>query len=166
MAEMAVSAISAITPIEQYKFLNVMEIFDGIDADPTEAKTGSGHSIWLQADPVHLAQPAYKQLAEAISAMAPLDDDSLLPRKRVRLESVVPPAPGGSRGHQGRIRPPLWVSGMATRGRGEGRGRGRGPYGGQPRGGHWLPRGRGNLWGYRPYGSARAGGSRRSRGRF
>ena len=41
--------------------------------------------------------------------------DEQRPRKRPRLESVVPVYPGGSRGRQGSVRLPLWVSGMAPR---------------------------------------------------
>jgi len=161
MAELATSAGSASS---QSTFVDILSTFDSTDPNLTEVRTAGGHSIWLDSDPVHLSHHAYAELAGLVTDMMLPDDASLRPRKRARLESVVPALPGGRRGHQGRIRPPLWVSGMATRGGGGGRGRG--PYRGRPRGAapsFWRPRGRGQ-WNPAPYRVGR--GARASRGRW
>ena len=96
-------------------------------------------------------------MAAAVEAQHDGGEGGDRPRKRARLESVVPSLPGGARGRQGRVRPPLWVSGMAPRGtRGSGRGRvvrgGGGARGGRGRGtwqqhAGFIHRGRGGGWG-------------------
>ena len=103
--------------------------------------------------------------------MLQLGADEARPRKRARLESVVPAAPGGDRGRQGRVRPPLWVSGMTSRGAtsgrgGAGRGGGRMGYHGASRG-FWNPRGRAMRGGYGRYsGRGRGRSSAAYRGRY
>ena len=94
-------------------------------------------------------------MAAAVMDLHGADDGSDRPRKRPRLENVVPALLGESRGHQGRVRPPLWVSGMAPRGggvrasRSGGRARGFGGYRGR---GSWQMYGRA---GYRGRGMSR-----------
>ena len=124
--EMAEQAISGSEAITRSTFINVLEFFDCTDPNLSEVRTGGGQSIWLASDPVHLSQQAYSELATMMAEMLHQGESEPRPRKRARLESVVPAIPGGRRGHQGRIRPPLWVSGMAARATSSGRGRGRG----------------------------------------
>jgi len=162
--ESAESAIAADSAGMTFSTLSLIEVFNGSDLDLTEVTTPDGHSIWREADPVHLSQPAYSELADAVMAMHGEGGGGDRPRKRPRLESVVPTLPGGARGHQGRVRPPLWVSGMSARGRGGG---GRPRYNWGPGAGRATRgiRGRG-VW--PPYGGyayrGRGGGGGRGRG--
>ena len=89
-------------------------MFSCADLDLAEVRTAGGESIWLTTDPVHLSQPAYMELADNITGSA-ASAQGERPRKRARLESVVPAAARAARGMQGRVRPPLWVSGTAPR---------------------------------------------------
>ena len=163
MAELAISGSAAIT---RSTFVSILEFFDCTDPNLTEVRTGGGHSIWLASDPVHLSQQAYSELANMLTEMLQQEESGPRPRKRARLESVVPAIPGGRRGHQGRIRPPLWVSGMAARATSSGRGRGRGDFRGSGAG-FWRPRGRGRgLWYSSPFRGGSGRGSRASRGRW
>ena len=130
----------AITAIERSTNVNILEVFGSTDPNLSEVKTGSGHSIWLDSDPVHLSHHAYVELAAMVQNMLQQEDTDLCPHKRARLESVVPALPGGRRGHQGSILPPLWVSRMATRGESRGRGGERGGYRGQATPSSWRPR--------------------------
>jgi hypothetical protein len=164
IAELAINANSA---IENPTMLSIFEIFESADPDLSEAKTASGQSIWLNSDPVHLSNHAYLEIANMVQSLEPSEDDGPRPRKRVRLESVVPPIPGGSRGRQGRIRPPLWVSGMASRRGAGGRARARGGFRGTAGRGSWRPRGGSFRGGFRSnYGSGRPGFLRGGRGRY
>ncbi len=144
--ESAESAIAADSAGMTFSTLSVIEVFNGSDLDLSEVTTPDGQSIWREADPVHLSQQAYSELAAAVMALHGESGGGVRPRKRPRLESVVPTLPGRARGHQGRVRPPLWVSGMTARGRsGGGRprynwgpGGGRGARGNRGRGA-WPP---------------------------
>jgi len=161
MAELAVSGSAAIS---RSTFISVLEFFDSTDPLLSEVRTGGGQSIWLTSDPVHLSQHAYSELVNMLTDMLQQEEDGPRPRKRARLESVVPAIPGGRRGHQGRIRPPLWVSGMAARASSGGRGRGRGEFRGA---GLWRPRGGGRgMWYSSPFRGRSGRGARASRGRW
>jgi hypothetical protein len=147
-AELAEQAIAGCPAASNVGTLGIQEVFNGADLDLHEVRTSGGEPIWSDIDPVHLTRAAYVEMAESVSGAN--DAPDARPRKRPRLESVVPAYRGGARGRQGRIRPPSWVSGMVSRatsnaGRGRGRGRGRGSgglIGGPPRG-YWQTRGRG-----------------------
>jgi len=141
--EMAEQAISACSAASNARTMGVVETFSCADLDLAEVRTAADESIWLTTDPVHLSQSAYKELADAVTGS--MDLAGARPRKRARLESVVPAALRAGRGMQGRVRPPLWVSGMAPR-LPMRRGRGTSWPRGQP-GGFWRPRGRGGARG-------------------
>jgi len=145
--EMAEQAIAACTAASGASTLSIIDTFSCADLDLAEVRTSGGDSIWLAMDPVHLSQPAYRELAAVITEGMPAAAGER-PRKRARLESVVPAAMHAARGWQGRVRPPLWVSGMAPRlPTGPGRARGaRGGPRGRP-GSYWKPRGRGVVGG-------------------
>jgi len=172
MADLATSASSAMAHCTRF---NILELFGGADSDLSEAKTTGGQSIWQATDPVHLSPAAYGELASTMQDMLQLGADEARPRKRARLESVVPAAPGGDRGRQGRVRPPLWVSGMTSRGatagrggagRGAGRGGGRMGYRDASRG-FWNPGVRAMRGGYGRYsGRGRGRSSAAYRGRY
>jgi hypothetical protein len=158
-AEMAIAAYSTETT---FSTLSVINTFNGSDLDLAEVTTSDGLPIWREADPVHLSQTAYNELAAAVGEQHDGGGGGDRPRKRPRLESVVPARPGGARGRQGHVRPPLWVSGMAPRGMGSS-GRGRAPRGfwaargGRGRGAgkqhvSFVPRGRGGWRGRGPRG--------------
>ena len=137
--DMASQALVACGGASGADSIGILEIFNGSDLDLHEVRTTTGEPLWTDTDPVHLSRQAYDEVADAVRALAG-DADPGRPRKRPRLESVVPAAPRAARGHQGRVRPPLWVSGMASRPLG-GRGRGAGGWQrGQPTG-FWRPRG-------------------------
>jgi len=143
--EMAEQAIAACSAAANAKTLGVVDTFSCADLDLAEVRTAADEPIWLTTDPVHLSQSAYKELAETVTGSSDLA--GARPRKRARLESVVPAALRVGRGMQGRVRPPLWVSGMAPRlPMRRGRGRGTSWPRGQPEG-FWRPRGRGGARG-------------------
>jgi len=142
--EMAEQAIAACSAASDSVTTGVIEVFSCADLDLAEVCTTGGESIWGSTDPVHLSQPAYMELADSIVRSTDSEQGER-PRKRARLESVVPPATRGARGVQGRVRPPLWVSGMAPR-LPTRPGRGRAWPRGQTRG-LWRPRGRGGSGG-------------------
>jgi len=164
--EMAERAFGTLSGITQFSLLSFFEIFDSADPNLTEVRTSAGKPVWLPSDPVHLSEHAYAEMAASALERQLPEDGEPRPGKRIRLESVVPAPPRGARGHQGRIRPPLWVSGMAS-GRGAGgRPRARGGVRGGTRGpaGNWGVRFRGRgAWG--GYGSGRNGFQRGFRGR-
>jgi len=160
--EMAERAFAAHSGITQYSMLSFFEIFDTADPNLTEVSTSGGKAVWLAMDPVHLSEHAYVEIASSTLDRQPPDDGEPRPAKRIRLESVVPAPPRGARGHQGRIRPPLWVSGMASRRGMGGRPRARGGARGST--GSWAVRFRGRgSWG--GYGGGRGGLPRGFRGR-
>jgi len=146
--EMAEQAIAACSAASDSVTTGIIEVFSCADLDLAEVRTAGGEAIWLATDPVHLSQPAYMELADSIMGnAAPAQGER--PRKRARLESVVPAAARVARGVQGRVRPPLWVSGMAPRmptraGRGRAWPRGQASV-------SWRARGRGGAGG-RGYG--------------
>ena len=88
-----------------------------------------------------MSRQAYDEMADAVRALTG-EIDPGRPRKRPRLESVVPALRRAAQGHQGRICPPLWVSGMATRAQPRG-GRGAGGWQRGQQAGYWRPRGLG-----------------------
>jgi len=151
--EVAEQALAAGSATAVASTLSIHGVFCTADLDLSEVRTSGGESIWGD-DPVHLSREAYLDLAEAIGAGGGAGGGG--PRKRARLESVVPAYPAAVRGRQGRIRPPSWVSGRAlivARGSGRGRGSWGVPRG--PRAAYWRPRGRG---GYRARGRGYQGG--------
>ncbi len=160
MAERAITAPSAIA---HYSMLSLFEIFDTTDPNLSEAKTSTGQSIWLTSDPVHLSHHAYDEIASTVLDQQPPGDGAPRQRKGIRLESVVPALPRGARGHQGRIRPPLWVSGMTSRRGVGGRPRALGGFPGSAGRWSWRPRG-GGMHG--SYGSGRSSYQNGGRGRY
>jgi len=142
--EMAEQAIAACPAASDSVTTGVIEVFSCADLDLAKVCTAGGESIWGSTDPVHMSQPAYMELADSIVRSTDSEQGER-PRKRARLESGVPPATRGARGVQGRVRPPLWVSGMAPR-LPTRPGRGRAWPRGQTRG-LWRPRGRGGSGG-------------------
>jgi hypothetical protein len=91
-----------------------MDTFMGSDSDLSEITTLAGTSVWHDGDPVHLTDGAYADIAAAILKLVD-DSEGQNAAKRPRLASVVPSVPGSSRGGHAPIRPPLWVSGIASR---------------------------------------------------
>jgi hypothetical protein len=127
-ADAADAAIAADTKCESVLVYHMMDTFMGSDSDLSEVTTLAGTSVWRDGDPVHLSDGAYADIAAAILKLVE-DSEGQNTAKRPRLASVVPSIPGSSRGGQAPIRPPLWVSGIATRSRPSGGGRR--PYGGR-----------------------------------
>jgi len=144
--EMAEQAVTACEAASSASVIGIQEVFSCADLDLSEVKTAGGEPIWMDTDPVHLSHAAYRELADWIinNQSGGLGER---PRKRARLESVVPAAVAAARGRQGRVRPPLWVSGMAPRASRGGRGSGPGAWFRGPQPTFWRPRGRGGYGG-------------------
>ena len=89
--EMAEQAIAACPAAAIASTVGITKVFSCADLDLAEVRTSGGESIWLPADPVHLSQPAYQELAGYVTDGAAAGQGER-PRKRARLESVVPAA--------------------------------------------------------------------------
>jgi len=173
-AERAEAVVASDSAWFKCKVFNQIETFGGSDLGLSEAVTSGGESVWRGDDPVHMTPGAYSDMASNICAMHEEVGEAQRPKKRPRLESVVPMYPRGTRGRQGQIQPPLWVTGLAPRPDIRGRGRvsvagwrvGSGGAGGGRRGsgrgwsGQQPYRGRGRGFGYSPRGGFRRGGRR------
>ena len=79
--EMAEQAIAACSAASNARTLGVVEAFSCADLDLAEVHTAAGESIWLTTDPVHLSQPAYKDLAGTVTGGIDMTD-GVRPRKR------------------------------------------------------------------------------------
>ena len=146
-ADAADAAVAASANGDRLTIYHMLDTFTGTDSDLTKITTTTGASAWRNGDPVHLSDEAYTDVAAAILKVA-ADAEGQGAAKRPRLASVVPSLPPSVRGEQAAIRPPLWVTGQASRARPRGGGGYRRPYGGRGGrgGGRSSGRGRWVQW--------------------
>jgi len=148
------TAVASLPPGTISRVFDIYQLFGQDDSAARDLDTNDGLSIWRDDDPVHLTDAAYMEIGMSLLRGGEEDDEVFQPpKKRQRLESIIPAEP--AKPEQAAKAPPPTADWQTSRLAAQKRG---GQRGGWPRGGFRERGGRGSYYGGGPQGG---GGGRR-----